>query len=1371
MLETFNSYVPVLIRRRLAKSYEPLHAPEYESLQAGVLLADISGFTRFTEELVRSGPRGVEKVSIALNDYFGRWINIISEYGGDVVKFAGDALLAIWPVDSKTGGLNAAILQAAACALEAHNVLRGYQTAEGNPLVIRTGIATGTVQAVHLGGMLQRWELLMAGEAISQVSVTMQQAEPGTIVLSPAAYDSLRKAAHGKQLEGGYFSLSGLDVTARKVDPNQKLFMAPQEAVSALGTYIPGAIRDRLTAGQIGWLAELRNVTVLFINFPDINYETSLETAQEVMHQLQSTLYYYEGSVNDNFVDERGATLLAAFGLPPFSHEDDALRGVLAALEIQQKITAMGLRVGIGIATGRAFCGSIGNASRRKYTMIGHTVNLSARLTQAAVRMMGNTSLILADQATMESTRQRVQFETLPPVTVKGRSEPVAIFKPQSEQRQGNHASVEIVGRTDEREQLRQAMTEIQQADVSSPRIFLIEGEPGIGKSRLLEDTLTKANQIGLLSFSGAADAIEHSTPYFAWRNILCQMFGFDFNQAMEKRREIVASRLDEDLFERASLLNEIMQVDFPVTELTTNLEGRVLAENTRALLTTMMDREIHQSPGLITIEDAHWMDSASWALLIDLSRLALDAPLMIVITTRPLSAPVTSEAEQILQLPYTKHMILERLPAEDTLTLVAHKLGVNALPQSVSTLITEKAEGHPFFSEELAYALRDDGVLLIENDTCRLAPGINNLELLDLPETVQGVITSRIDRLSPVQQLTLKVASVIGRVFEYTILNAVYPVEAERTMLRSSLVTLEKLDITPLESPDPELAYIFKHSITRDVAYDLMLFSQRRRLHKSTAEWYEQAHTSDLEPYYSLLAHHYTLAEESPKAIFYLEKAGDHALSGGAYVEAVDFFEEAVRIAEQDRKSINVTPAQRARWEYQLGEAYIGLGALDRSREHLEKSAELLGWPSPKRKSALLVSLLRQLGIQAWRLIRDTLPRPSKNASQILDAARAHERLVDLYYFAQDRPHLLNSALHALNLTQQAPPSPDLARAYALACTVTTLLRAHGLARKYQERALQIAAQVNHLPSQARVFGRTGLYNIGIGNYKRAIGLLDEASEISNRLRDYRQWGESAALRAWTSYLVADFEDSRARFEALYIMAKQVGNMQYQNWGQWGQSHGLLRLNRLEEAHSAIKDVLKRLDVQEDSGAQVVTFGLMSIVSMHLRDWETMLEYSKRLVPTEKGPTRFSIADFEGYASAAEVFLTLWQNYTDTKILDQINFSMEESQTAAVRAVKSIERYAHIYELAQPRAHYLKSWLMALEGKHEEALKLWNEGLQLAQTLGMRYEEARLHDILSRHLPVDDPEAQIHRETARGLFETLNAQLDLTKINTLLLH
>ena len=280
-----------------------------------------------------------------------------------------------------------------------------------------------------------------------------------------------------------------------------------------------------------------------------------------------------------------------------------------------------------------------------------------------------------------------------------------------------------------------------------------------------------------------------------------------------------------------------------------------------------------------------------------------------------------------------------------------------------------------------------------------------------------------------------------------------------------------------------------------------------------------------------------------------------------------------------------------------------------------------------------------------------------------------------------------------------------------------------------------------------------------------RAIHLLDQAAEISERLRDYRQWGESAALRAWTSYLVGDFEDCRARYERVFLMAKQVGNIQYRNWGQWGQAHSLLRLNRLKEAHHALAYVIQQLESQEYSGAQVLAYGMMSLVSMHLKDWAHMLEYGKRIVLTEKRSARFSLADFEGYASVAEVFLTLWQNNTNTGILNQINYSIEECQMAASRANKSMERYAHIYELAQPRAHYLKGWQAALEDKPQAAIHIWKNGLQIAQTLGMRYEEARLHEILSRYLPAENSEAEFHRHTARQMFEKLDARLDLRNV------
>ena len=207
----------------------------------------------------------------------------------------------------------------------------------------------------------------------------------------------------------------------------------PAEVETALRAYIPGAILARLAAGQSGWLAELRRVTVLFINLPDLTYSTSLDQAQAVMQALQTALYRYEGSLNRIGVDDKGPMLLAALGLPPLAHEDDAVRGVQAALAMQAALRGLGWRCAIGITTGRAFCGSVGNAARREYTMMGDMVNLAARLMQAAAATTTNDGpttndqraqpfvvrrgrwSILCDEATYQAAQSQIAFEIFTP--------------------------------------------------------------------------------------------------------------------------------------------------------------------------------------------------------------------------------------------------------------------------------------------------------------------------------------------------------------------------------------------------------------------------------------------------------------------------------------------------------------------------------------------------------------------------------------------------------------------------------------------------------------------------------------------------------------------------------------------------------------------------------------------------------------------------------------------------------------------------------------------------------------------------------------------------------------------------------------------
>ena len=298
----------------------------------------------------------------------------------------------------------------------------------------------------------------------------------------------------------------------------------------------------------------------------------------------------------------------------------------------------------------------------------------------------------------------------------------------------------------------------------------------------------------------------------------------------------------------------------------------------------------------------------------------------------------------------------------------------------------------------------------------------------------------------------------------------------------------------------------------------------------------------------------------------------------------------------------------------------------------------------------------------------------------------------------------------------------------------------------------------MEHLPSRARVFSRSGMYNLGCGRYEQAVPLLEKASEIAERLHDYRQWGESSALLAYIDYLVARFEASRARFARVYQMAAQVGNAQFQNWGQWGQAQALLRLGRVDEARSALDAACLRLESGPDRGTEAITYGLLGLVHLRQGNWREAVAYACRLACVEQ-MERFSLADFEGHASAAEVFLTLLESGQDMRV----ELAPEERRKATERACQSAAHYGRVYAIGQPRAHLLAGRLKRLDGQLKEALDGWQKGLRLAEALKMPYEQARLHAALASVLP--EEAGQSHREAARRLFEQLNALPDLTAL------
>jgi len=440
-----------------------------------------------------------------------------------VVKFAGDAVIAVWTIasDEVTAGTISRAdqwqwtMRAAECALEIREKLSNYKV-ENNNLYLKLAISTGSITTAHVGGVFNRWEFLLTGNPLIEVGIANDLVKADEILITPSAWRLIHNDCVADMVEfelkdaiaqGG--RLKSLNKPS-SIFENPKQPVIPDGAESSLRPYIPGAIINRLTAGQSSWIAELRRVTVLFINLPDIDQKTELTDAQNLARLIQRSVYRYEGSINKINVDDKGITIVAALGLPPFAHEDDPARGVQAALMIRKEMSRLKVRSYIGITTGRIFCGSIGNPSRREYTTIGNAVNLSARLMGAAVKqeeLVDKYGIpILCDRATFDAAKESVEFEPLPPQQVKGRVEPVEAFHPVDLQKSVIRPKTELIGRQEEKTMIANALQELARGE--EHQTLILQGEAGIGKSRLFEDLVRQAETLHVHMFIGGGDPI-----------------------------------------------------------------------------------------------------------------------------------------------------------------------------------------------------------------------------------------------------------------------------------------------------------------------------------------------------------------------------------------------------------------------------------------------------------------------------------------------------------------------------------------------------------------------------------------------------------------------------------------------------------------------------------------------------------------------------------------------------------------------------------------------------------------------------------------------------------------------------------------------
>ncbi len=1080
-------------------------AQTHRAVEGTLVFADISGFTRLTERLARLGRVGAEEMSDALDATFTQLLGEAHADGADLVKWGGDAVLLLFD-----GPAHAARAARAAFRMRARLRTVGRLTTSAGHARLRmsVGVHSGTFHFFLVGDPALHRELIVCGPDVSTVAEVEAQANAGQIALSPATCALLDPALLGGPA-GDVGRLLRREPALPEPVPSVVRHVWPEDVVRGL----PVAIRDHLLQGPAE--PEHRHIAVGFVAFSDTDRMLAEEGPEATAEALDHCIRTVADAVADHKVtffetdiNRDGGKIMLTAGAPT-SAGHDAERMLRAARVIVERAGRLPMRVGVNV--GNVFSGDFGPSFRRTYSVKGDAINLAARLVARA-----EPGQVLATTVVPEQSQTTFALRPLPPFTVKGKARlihAVDVGPVVREAEVWSRVAGPLVGRGDEVRVLESA---VRDARARRGGYLDIVGEAGLGKSRLLDEIRSMAEDLTVLAVT--CDEFEASTPYHSVRLLLRDLMGIRPGTDLAAARDRLLARVHANaphLVEWQPLLGVPLGLDLPENDSTRSLSDEFRKRRVEEVVAEFL-HHLLPTPAVILLDDAHFLDSASADLFAHLAQRVPDEPWLVITARRE------REAGQGWAGPTSPVGTLRLSPLSDgeSVRLLQVATEEHPLPRPTIEAIARRAGGNPLFLESLIHAADQAG------------------SVTDLPHSVQDLVTAQVDRLAPADRVVLRYASVLGMRFNTHDLatlvlgHAPAPEQHTYARLREFLVR------------DSGAMLRFRHALMRDVAYQGLPYRTRQGLHARVGEQLEATNPDDS---FELLSLHFLEARRFDKAWRYSTKAARHAAARFANQEAVDLFRRAVE-AERRGPRGTVPAADLGAVLEELGDTWFAIGlpeqAADAYRRARRQLAEDPVWAARVvAKEARIDQRLRRLPqslrrvSRALRTLEQEPGRWACSARSLLAMRYAISRL------AQGRvEEALAWGHRAADDAEESVDKPTLAQAYAtLHGIYVAVVREPPM--PYGELALQAYTELDDLPHQADCTNNLAVSALDHNRWPEAAETFGRAAEIYRRIGDTQGEGLATYNRAEVLVRQGRLDQARPLLDETLLTARAVSD------------------------------------------------------------------------------------------------------------------------------------------------------------------------------------------------------------------------------------